>query len=220
MMNLAKYPSHINQHLVVLKSGNDQWKARSLEKGENVVSAQRFKKIYCIKEGIVMCFAFSDDGKSIVKNLFYPGDYFGEEALQALATNENQYHVLSNKAVVEEISVYEFQNIVRENPQFFISFFQQVMERNQRMEKIMERNLSLKAEQRVQSVLKELILKAGKKMLNGEYVLRQNLQHQEMATIANTTRQMVSSLLNLWRTKGQLTYDRSQIIIRNPQFLI
>ncbi len=77
-----------------------------------------------------------------------------------------------------------------------------------------ERLISLDAEQRIKSVLKELAQKLGKRY-GDETLLKLNLTHEEFAMLTDSSRQTVTKTLSALKKDRVITYSRNRILFRN-----
>lgn len=167
------------------------------------------KKFYCLKKGLLLMGTQSENGKSSFSHLVFEGEYFGEEVLLGFHSRNSFALVLSNEAAVEECPEGLIKVDVNE---LLRSVFVQKMERFQQT---LMRNSTLALKQRIQSVLKEIALGFGVRLLNGDVLIRTHLKHRELALLSNATRQSVTTCLLELVREGKVLIDKDSLLVNH-----
>ena len=68
---------------------------------------------------------------------------------------------------------------------------------------------------RISEFVKDLAEDYGKKIANGEILVKHNFTHQEIANLTATSRQTVTTVLNELKTNGIINLERKQILVRD-----
>ncbi|MBI9058538.1 MAG: Crp/Fnr family transcriptional regulator [Labilibaculum sp.] len=173
--------------------------------------------IYFLKEGKVKISSFSDDGKELIFAILGPGEIFGELAI-AGQTNREQIAATTEDAIICYINVEEFENFLASHPRLSLKITKLIGFRLKKIRSRLERMWFKSAAERVKSLLSDLIEEHGIK-IGDEREIRLNLTHQDIANLAATTRQTVTSTFNELEREGIITYDRRRILVRKPQEL-
>ncbi|MDE5420069.1 Crp/Fnr family transcriptional regulator [Labilibaculum sp. DW002] len=173
--------------------------------------------IYFLKEGKVKISSFSDDGKELIFAILGPGEIFGELAI-AGQTNREQIAATTEDAIICYINVEEFENFLASHPRLSLKITKLIGFRLKKIRSRLERMWFKSAAERVKSLLSDLIEEHGIK-IGDEREIRLNLTHQDIANLAATTRQTVTSTFNELEREGIITYDRRRILVRKPKEL-
>ncbi len=169
-------------------------------------------RIYFLKEGKVKVASYSEDGREMIHAILGAGEIFGELALAGEESRE-QYAKATEDVVYCQISVPEFEEFLKRNPSLNLEVTKLIGFRLKRISSRLERMWFKSAPDRVRYLLKELADDHGKK-IGDEIEVKLNLTHQELASLAATTRQTVTTTLNDLEKKGVIIYDRRRILVK------
>lgn len=173
--------------------------------------------IYFLKEGKVKISSFSDDGKELIYAILGPGEIFGELAI-AGESNREQIAATTEDAVICYVNVNEFENFLANHPRLSLQITKLIGFRLKKVRSRLERMWFKSAAERVKGLLFDLIEEHGRK-IGDEREIRLNLTHQDIANLAATTRQTVTTTFNELEREGIITYDRKRILVRKPEEL-
>lgn len=173
--------------------------------------------IYFLKEGKVKISSFSDDGKELIFAILGPGEIFGELAI-AGQTSREQIAATTEDAIICYVNVEEFENFLASHPRLSLRITKLIGFRLKKIRSRLERMWFKSAAERVKSLLTDLIEEHGIK-IGDEREIRLNLTHQDIANLAATTRQTVTTTFNELEREGIITYDRKRILVRKPKAL-
>ena len=170
-------------------------------------------RIYFLKEGKVKIVSYSEDGRELIHGILSPGEIFGELALAGEKRREN-FAMVTEDSLICQVAVSEFERILKSNPALNLEVTKLIGFRLKRIRTRLERMWFKSAEERIISLLKELAEDHGIKTTNGvEIPLR--LKHHELASLAATTRQTATTILNNLVKKGEIEYNRKRILLLN-----
>ncbi|RUT73605.1 Crp/Fnr family transcriptional regulator [Ancylomarina longa] len=173
--------------------------------------------IYFLKKGKVKISSFSDDGKEMIYAILGPGEIFGELAIIG-QENREQIAATTENALICYVDVREFENFLATHPRLSLQITKLIGFRLMKVRSRLERMWFKSASERVKSLLLDLIDEHGIK-IGDEREIRLNLTHQDIANLAATTRQTVTTTLNDLERSNIITYDRRRILVRNPKAL-
>lgn len=170
-------------------------------------------RIYFLKEGKVKITSYSTEGKELIHGILRAGEIFGELALAGERRREN-FAMVTEDAVICQVGVSEFERILKNNPLLNLEVTKLIGFRLKRIRMRLERMWFKSAEDRIRSLLRELAEDHGIKTENGfEIPLR--LKHHEIASLAATTRQTATTVLNNLEKQGEIEYDRKKIVLKS-----
>lgn len=168
-------------------------------------------KIFFLKEGKVKVVSYSEDGRELIHTILKAGEIFGELALAGESRREN-YAVATEDAIICQVGVTEFENILRNNPALNLEVTKLIGFRLKRIRTRLERMWFKSAEDRIRYLLNELAEDHGQLTGSGT-VIQLRLKHQEIASLSATTRQTATSILNKMVKSGEINYDRRRILL-------
>ena len=211
---------NLKEYFCPIKGGQDQYDKqpkRSYKKGEFIYfSNDTADMVYFIHEGAVKIAGYTPAGEEIIKAVLHPGEIFGEMAvygedkrLDFAQTVENTELCILHRDQVSDLMMdlskfREFLNRL---------MGQRVIYTQKRLESLLFKD----ARMRIGEYVLEQATKHGRKTLDGAYVLRNYLTHQEIASFTGTSRQTVTTVLNEFREKGYLDFDRKRIVVRKAE---
>lgn len=197
----------------------DKQPKRSLKKGEFIYFPDdQSDAVYFIHAGAVKIAGYTPAGDEIVKAMLRPGEVFGELAVYG----EDRRQDYAQAVEATELC-YLHRNQVTDmmiHVNGFRAFLNKLM--GQRViytQKRLEALLFKDARTRIAEYVLDQAKRHGRKTLDGAYVLRNYLTHQEIASYTGTSRQTVTTVLNEFREQGVLDFDRKRITVRDVERL-
>lgn len=169
-------------------------------------------RIFFLKEGTVKIVSYSEEGRELIHAFLNAGEIFGELALTGERQREN-FAMVTENAVICQVGVPEFERILKNNQALTLEVTKLIGFRLKRIRTRLERMWFKSAEDRIRFLLKELAEDHGKNTSEGtEISLR--LKHREIASLAATTRQTATTVLNKLINKGEIEFDKSRILLK------
>jgi CRP-like cAMP-binding protein len=172
--------------------------------------------IYMLKAGKVKISKISPDGKEMILAILGPGEVFGEMAITGQGKRE-EIAEATDDAIICVLKLGDLKNMMMMNPNFNIQITKLIGFRLKKIQNRFEALIFKTSEQRVVSFLKEMADDFGQKVLgnDNERSIRLRLTHDDIAKLTATSRQTVTSVLNDLEKKNIITYDRSQIFVKD-----
>lgn len=176
--------------------------------------------IYVLKTGKVKIVQRSPAGQEVTVALLGAGDLFGELTLSG-GEFCGEEAVALQETLVCQFQAADYQALLTGNAHLHLEVTRLV---GQRLQKVQHRLCALvfkSAEERIRDLLRELGREHGRCVANDpeQVVVKLQLTHQDLARLAATSRQTVSTLLGKLHREGTLTYNRRSIFIRRLQAL-
>jgi CRP/FNR family transcriptional regulator, nitrogen oxide reductase regulator len=186
----------------------------------NVVfhETEKGNRVYVLISGKVLLKHCNNSPEDLVIHLVCPGELFGESLLTSASTYGYRAETLEDSAIAF-IPLVAFMEIFQKNAQVGWYFFHSQARRLQKAEGKLIDFRYQRTEKRILALLKELKEEQGRRLVSGEWEITGRLTHQLIASLALTTRQSVSVILNKLKKKGIINYNRHHIIIRRPDLL-
>lgn len=170
--------------------------------------------VYFVLEGVVKTGTISDEGKEVIKNIFHPGEMFGELGISGMERRPDFAATLKSEAVLLRIPVKILKELIGRNPEVGLRMIEKLGQRISRSEKRLERLVFDDARTRVIEFLKDQAEKNGERF-GDETMVRHSFTHQDMANFTGTSRQLVTIILNDLKRDDLINFDRSSILIRD-----
>lgn len=165
-----------------------------------------------IESGRVKVSQFSGEGEEKIIGIYQKGDVVGEVCLCKKSPRENQAVALET-ADVAFFRLNELLRLLQSRPEMI---FNLLMIFCARVAECQEQVASLAFDEVRERLVKEMLrlsgLGAGESK-RGAVQLPVRLTHEELASLANTTRDYVTRIMNELRKAGLVDYDREGILI-------
>lgn len=179
---------------------------------------EKGNRVYVLVSGMVLLKHCTNSPEDLVIHLVRPGELFGESLLTYSSTYGYRAETLEDSAIAF-IPLVAFMEIIQKNAQVGWYFFHTQARRLQKAESKLIDFRYHRTEKRILALLKELMEEQGGRLVSGEWEITGRLTHQLIASLALTTRQSASVILNKLKNKGIINYNRHHIIIRRPDLL-
>lgn len=171
-------------------------------------------KLFMVKSGAVKLCEFAETGEQIVHDIKTEGEIFGEwdAIFHSDVHYSNSAITLSDETEIHYIQVSEinFDN----SPNSVVSLSTLVLADFKKLNLRHKRLLNKDAAYRIKETLLHLAQKAGQKF-GDETLLKIWLSHEDLAKLADTSRQTVTSVMNALKKKKKIIYSRDRILFRS-----
>jgi len=200
-----------------LDSGEEMYKTH-LKKGAFIYSPENIAdKIYFIHKGSVKIGCYGETKKEITKYMLDEGEVFGELSLIGLeyrrdfayATEETTLGVCSTKKMLA---------LMEDNLLLTRYFMIHMAKREMALEERLEAMIFKDSRTRIIDFLIKLAENSGDR-IGYEVVVRKFMTHREIANITATSRQTVTTVLNVLKSNNVITFDRHRLLIRDFEML-
>lgn len=170
-------------------------------------------KIFFITEGSIKVGTTNDTGKQITKAILNKGEVFGELAIIGEETRRDFAIALENTKICT-LSVSQMNAMMKDHGPLSMFFMKLMGSKVLQMEKRLESLVFKDSKTRILEFIVDQLEKRGQQV-GYEWVIRNQLTHQEIANICATSRQTVTTLLNDLRSQNIITFDRRRMLIRD-----
>ena len=168
--------------------------------------------IYLIESGQVKVVQLSADGEEKIIGLYQEKDLFGEVCICEKAKREEQAIALE-PATVSSFSVKAVLALVAQKPELALKL---LMVFCARLVECQEEINALAFDEVRERIVKELLRLSrspGGQPESGGVRLAVSLTHQEIAQLANTTRETVTAIMNEFRRHDFVDYGQGRILV-------
>jgi CRP-like cAMP-binding protein len=173
------------------------------------------EKIYFLKKGHIRLSKFTASGEEVLIEIIGPGEIFGRFIQDEVhMTDETAVGLTSGILCSLDTNIWD--QFMKEHAHFSISVTKLVGLKIKRLQSHIRRLQFLPAADRINTVLQDLTQRYGRKIgLGYEQELKLHLTHQDIAKLSGTSRQTVTSHLNMLEKRGHINYDRKRILLKS-----
>lgn len=187
---------------------------RPYRKNETIYrSGDAAESLYIVLEGSVKLSMSAVAGRERIVAVCGPDDFFGESFLTGARVRKSEAVCLSDRTVVCPISKSQFLEVSQQVPAVAVSFASVLAERVQSLEQQLEL-MTLPAQARLGRCLILLAQRFGTPVSPGVMSLNLGLKHEDLASLAATTRVSATQAMSQWRmlelvegTRGEYTIN-------------
>lgn len=182
-------------------------------KGQIIFSAgQKSNEVYLIKSGLVKIYRTAGDGRQVSVAIRYPGEFIGlAEVLSDYSEREYSAEAMDNVSVLI-IWQDAFKKLISDFPDFSSKMLKLMCDRLRESQNTIYDFIMNPTQGRLALVLLNMAERAGNEEKNGMMKVNLRVTQEELACVIGSSRQTVSSLLNLFKEDGSLVYEGREIV--------
>jgi CRP/FNR family cyclic AMP-dependent transcriptional regulator len=182
-------------------------------------SGQPPEKTFVLLSGRVKMGTVAKDGREVVSSILYKGDLLGETGLWTTGQRGPFAVALDKQVELLEFQAADFRRLLQRLPNVAQYVLRAVGAKLLEAENRSRALLFDPARKRVVDRLKLMVQREGV-AIGYELLLRNCPTHQDLADLAGTSRQTVTSILNDLRQQQLLHIDRKNILVRDLDALV
>ncbi len=164
--------------------------------------------VYFLESGRVKIYHLSATGKEVLLWFCFPGEIFGLAEV-CHGGGRQVYAEATEPARVLCVKQGDFKTYLETHPAAALLVNDVLACRLRNLGNIIQSLVASDVNERVAQLIVRLAASHGRKAPNGDITLDIRLTHQEMANMIGTTRQSVTSALNMLRRLGAVGFDDS-----------
>ena len=170
-------------------------------------------KIYFILNGKVKIGTFRDNEKEIVTAILQTGDVFSEMSILGEKIRKD-FAISTTDCILVAFTKSELNVLMKNHSALSILMMRIMNERVIEMEDRLESLIFKDSRTRILEFLISRIEKSGQR-IGYEWVLRNFITHQDIASLTSTSRQTVTMILNDLRNNNIIQFDRKRLLVRD-----
>ncbi|MEZ4907417.1 MAG: Crp/Fnr family transcriptional regulator [Saprospiraceae bacterium] len=170
-------------------------------------------EVYYIKSGAVKIGCYNDSGREITKFIFYKSELFGESAISGTKKRRDYSYAIENTTILQ-MDVNILKKAIQSDIELSWYFVNLLTARNIAYDERLESMVLKDSRTRIIDYLLEEIKKNGKQV-GYEIVIKKLITHQEIANLTSTSRQTVTTVLNILKNHNIITFDRHRLLVRD-----
>lgn len=169
--------------------------------------------IYIILEGKIKIGYFRDGDKEVVTTILEKGNIFSEKSILGEKKQKDFAIAMVDSMIVSFLQL-DFDQLLNEHKDLSVLMMQIMGERMIEMESRLESLVFKDSRSRIIDFLIKSVEKNGQR-IGYEWVVRNFLTHQDIASLTSTSRQSVTMVLNDLRNENIIQFDRKRLLIRD-----
>jgi CRP/FNR family transcriptional regulator len=175
--------------------------------------AYEHKNIYFLKTGLIRVGYVDERGNKIIKDILKPGDFFGQISLEKENLQGEFAQAGRTDVSLCSFTLDNFNKLLMNKPKLAVRYSKIAGFRIRRFENRLQNILQLDVKTRLRLFVDQLLaeVKDGAKWFGNEVRIPNYLTHEEIAQLIGTSRQTVTTLLNLFREEHIFSYSRKEI---------
>jgi len=187
---------------------------KEVKKGEYIYfEAYQLQNIYFLKTGLIRLGYLNNQGEKIVKDILRPGDFFGQVTLSREDLNGEFAQAIKEDVSLCSFTLDNFLTLLANKPKLSLKYSKISGFRIRRFENRLENILRYDVKTRLQLFLDQLLveIKDSAKRIGNEIRIPNYLTHEEIAQLIGTSRQTVTTLLNIFKEENFCSISRKEL---------
>ncbi len=193
---------------------------KEAKKGEYIYfEAYEHKNIYFLKTGIIRVGYLDEQGNKIIKDILKPGDFFGQISLEKENLHGEFAQAGKSDISLCSFTLESFNRLLLNKPKLAVRYSKIAGFRIRRFENRLQNILQLDVKTRLRLFMDQLLseVKDNARWFGSEVRIPNYLTHEEISQLIGTSRQTVTTLLNLFKEEHVFSYSRKEIRFFNKK---
>lgn len=183
-------------------------------KGEYIyIPDENLDAIYFVLKGKIKVGTFNDQDKEVITAILVEGDVFSELTLLGQGKRKD-FAIASEESQIVSFKQDEINQMMKKFPELSILMMKIVGNRTFEIQDRLESLVFKDSKSRILEYIIKNVEKKGQR-IGYEWVLRNYLTHQDIASLTSTSRQSVTMILNDLRNENIIQFDRKRLLIRD-----
>ena len=182
------------------------------KKGEYIYfDSHHLNRLYFVKDGHIKIGFINEEGNEIIKEIISEGEIFGQFALEKNNLNGEFARAYNGNVSLCAFSIEDFEKLLKKKPELAIKYSKQVGEKLRRAEFRLINMLNKDVRSRLLAFFYHLAIMNGYDGMAESYSMNNFLTHEDIAKLIGSTRQTVTTFVNLLKEDGLLKITRKKI---------
>lgn len=183
-------------------------------KGEYIyIPDENLDAIYFVLKGKIKVGTFNDQDKEVITAILVEGDVFSELTLLGQGKRKD-FAIASEESQIVSFKQEEINQMMKKFPELSILMMKIVGNRTFEIQDRLESLVFKDSKSRILEYIIKNVEQKGQR-IGYEWVLRNYLTHQDIASLTSTSRQSVTMILNDLRNENIIQFDRKRLLIRD-----
>lgn len=189
-------------------------RVKVVPKGEYIyIPNETFDSVYFVLKGKIKVGTFNDQDKEVVTAILVEGDVFSEMTLLGQGKRKD-FAIASEESHIVSFKQDEIHFLMNKHPELSVLLMKIIGDRTFEIQDRLESLVFKDSKSRILEYIIKNVEKKGQRV-GYEWVLRNYLTHQDIASLTSTSRQSVTMILNDLRNENIIQFDRKRLLIRD-----
>lgn len=193
---------------------------KEARKGEYIYfEAYEHKNIYFLKSGVIRVGWLDEQGNKIIKDILKPGDFFGQISLERENLQGEFAQAGKTDVSLCSFTLENFNKLLLNKPKLAVKYSKIAGFRIRRFENRLQNILQLDVKTRLKLFMDQLLseVKDSARSFGSEVRIPNYLTHEEISQLIGTSRQTVTTLLNIFKEEHVFSFSRKEIRFFNKK---
>jgi CRP/FNR family transcriptional regulator len=173
--------------------------------------AYNHNKLYFLKEGHIKIGFIDNEGREQVKEIIQKGDVFGQLTLGRDSMGGEFAQAYRDDVSLCAFNVSDFEKLLKTHPGLALQFSKQVGAKLRKIENRLVNLLNKDVKSRLLHFLWQLVEQnLGENTAEG-FCIPNYLTHEDIAGLIGSSRQTVTTMINLLENEGMVSFNRQEI---------
>jgi CRP/FNR family transcriptional regulator len=183
------------------------------KKGDYIYfDSHHLNKLYFVKDGYIKIGFIDEEGNEIIKEIISEGEIFGQFALERNNLNGEFARAYKGDVSLCAFSIEDFETLLKKKPELAVKYSKQVGEKLRRAEFRLINMLNKDVRSRLLAFFYHLAVMNGYDGKTETYSMDNFLTHEVISKLIGSTRQTVTTIVNLLEEEGILKITRKKIM--------
>ncbi len=175
------------------------------------------KYVYIIDKGAIKLSMYSTGGRTLVKDISYDGEIFGENIFSPEQRNLEYAETLTDTGIFK-IPIEVFKKLIIANPRFAEYVMNMIVQKLQKLEERLQNFVFRKAKERIIDFICKTGKRKGVTIGISECLIDHGMSHSEISCLTDTSRQTVARILNDLKKENHIHFTSrksGKILVRD-----
>ena len=193
---------------------------KEARKGEYIYfEAYEHRNIYFLKSGVIRVGWLNEQGNKIIKDILKPGDFFGQISLEKENLKGEFAQAGKSDVSLCSFTLENFNKLLLNKPKLAVKYSKIAGFRIRRFENRLQNILQLDVKTRLKLFMDQLLseVRDSARTFGTEVRIPNYLTHEEVSQLIGTSRQTVTTLLNIFKEEHVFSFSRKEIRFFNKK---
>jgi CRP/FNR family transcriptional regulator, cyclic AMP receptor protein len=189
-------------------------RTKIVAKGEYIYIPDEISdSVYFVVKGKIKVGTFNDQDKEVITAILVERDVFSEMTLLGQGKRKD-FAIASEESQIVSFKQDEINFLMKKHPDLSVLLMKIIGDRTFEIQDRLESLVFKDSKSRILEYIIKNVEKKGQRV-GYEWVLRNYLTHQDIASLTSTSRQSVTMILNELRNENIIQFDRKRLLIRD-----
>lgn len=175
---------------------------------------QNRNRLYFAKEGFIKLGYIDEEGNEVIKEIIHKGEVFGQLTLEKNNDEDEFAQAYKSDVSLCAFTMEDFLRLLQRKPEMAIAFSLHLGNKLRKVENRLLNILNKDVKSRLVLLLLQLATD-GNGISKNSAVIEKFLTHDDLARLIGSSRQTVTTTLNMFEKGGYISISKKEILINN-----